>query len=107
MEGCPFGHQSHCPWRQLARNDPQAVDCDSRLVLRVLCVEVRRCMIGEVHLDDDAIKATDFRHPRESIRGLGRSLPATSRSNASTWRLDKGRGQITIQSLRAKRVGPN
>jgi hypothetical protein len=52
MEARPFGHKSHGPWRQLARNDSQAVDRDFRFGFCVLSVKVRRSVIREVHLDD-------------------------------------------------------
>jgi hypothetical protein len=34
-----------------------------RLEVAVFGMEVRRAMIAEVHLDDDAMESTDLRHP--------------------------------------------
>ena len=52
------------PWHEAAidRDDSQTVDGDLSFVFTVFSVKVRRRMICEVHLDDDAIEAADFRH---------------------------------------------
>ena len=62
MERCPFGDESHGTRRQLPRDERQAVDGDPSFVFSVFSVKVRGRVIGEVHLDDNAVEAADFRH---------------------------------------------
>ena len=57
MERCPFGDESHGARRQCPRDDRQTVDCDPSFVFSVFSVKVRGLVIGEVHLDDDAVEA--------------------------------------------------
>src|SRR5262245_58977120 len=68
-----FDDQPHGARWQVDRQERQTVDCESRLVLGVFGMKVRRCMIGKVHLDDDAVEAADLRHPRARTASSERS----------------------------------
>ena len=62
MERCPFRDESHGTRWQVPRNDRQIVDGDPRFVFSVFSVKMCGRVIGEVHLDDNAVEAADFRH---------------------------------------------
>lgn len=62
MKFRPVKHQHlSAPW-QLAGGERQGLNVHRGLELRILHVEVRWCVIVEVHPDDEAVKDTDGGH---------------------------------------------
>ena len=62
MKFRPVKHQHlGAPW-QLAAGNCQGLNAHRGLELRVLHVEVRGCMVVEVHPDDEAVKGADGGH---------------------------------------------
>ena len=59
MQFCPVEHQAKPTTRQLATDQCQISDVNDCLVLGIVYMEVRRRMVFEKHLDDEAIKGAD------------------------------------------------
>jgi len=77
MEGRPFNHESYHARRQPAGEDGEVADIKQRKVAAVFRMEVRRIVIVEEHLDDDAEEPADLRHGRARAAGRERRLPAS------------------------------
>lgn len=77
MERGPLGYEASCPWWKVARQDRQAFDRDPGFELRILGVKVWRGMVATVHLDDDAVEPTDFRHSLKPIGFLETGPPSS------------------------------
>lgn len=90
--------------RQRPGDYRQRLNGDAGLVFGILGMEMRWCVVGIVHLDDNAIETADLRH----ARGIGRTAAPTRRpicrSTAGTWRQDKCRGPVPTQWRRARQA---
>ncbi len=77
MESRPLNYESYRTRRQVAGEDGQVANIDQRKIAAVLGMEVRRIVIVEEHLDDDAEEPADLRHGWVRAAGRGRGLPAS------------------------------
>lgn len=62
MQCRPLADEPRCPWRELAVEHLTGRNGDTRSVLAVQSVEVRRRVILDEHPDHDAIEGADRRH---------------------------------------------
>lgn len=62
MQANPLAHELKSATREIADQHGAAVDCDYRMMLAVLSVEMRRFVIVEVHRDYDAVEGADSWH---------------------------------------------
>jgi hypothetical protein len=90
MEGCPLCHKLERTAWQFAHKHPHVVNRDHRMVLGVLCMEVGRLVVVEIHRDHDAVEEADAGHGaimRRDADGCpdGRTGPANE-PYASTYR---------------------
>ena len=60
MNGRPLDHQAHGSWRQSAGDHSEQFDADEGFVLSVSRVEMRRRVVIEEQLDDDAVEAAEL-----------------------------------------------
>lgn len=107
VKGRPFRHETHRARRQPSRDNCKAVYRDPCLEFCVLGMEVRRRVIGEIHLDRDAVETADLRHPRESLGAPGTTPQATCRSDAGTWHPGRCRCGVPRRSLHADQCEPS
>ena len=77
MEGRPLDYESHRARWQPTGEDGQVADIDQSKGAAVLRMEVRRVVIVEEHLDDDAEEPADLRHGLARGVAPGRRLPAS------------------------------
>jgi len=77
MKCCPLNHESHHARRQAPGEDGQVADIDQGKVTAVLRMEVRRIVIVEEHLDDNAEEPADFRHGQAPGATRGKRLPVS------------------------------
>lgn len=80
---CPLSNQAKRSAGQCSLEDAERCDLDSRLMLRVLGVEMWRRMVETVHPYDDAVELADTGH----VLPLPTRLPRTGEEDAelSEW----------------------
>jgi hypothetical protein len=70
MQRSPLLDESEgCPWDLTADRRP-VIDANQRFVFGVYRVEVRRIVIGEVHIDDDSVELAKPRHANNLQRNI-------------------------------------
>lgn len=62
MDLHPLPHQPHLPGRQGASDGVARRDVDDGFVISSTRMEVRRAVISDVHVDDDAVEGGQPRH---------------------------------------------
>lgn len=85
-----------CDKAQRLRGKPtcesgKCFDTDESLHAGILRVKMRWCVVGKVHLDDDPVESTQFRHRQARASTWGRSLPRACPSIEDTGHRGTGR----------------
>ena len=91
MKRRPFDDEAARSGWQLTFDKCQRFYIDDRLIARVNRVEMWRWMIAKIHLDDDAIEATQFRHVWADGLARGKLLRGVCWSTAYKARRGRGR----------------
>lgn len=79
VECRPFDDKATRPRWKFSFYECQGFYIDDGFVASINGVEVGRRMVTEIHLNDDAVEAAQFRHVMEGGLGLGKLLRAASR----------------------------
>ena len=91
MERCPFDDKAACSWRKLSFDECQRFYIDDCFTARVDRMKVRRWMIAKIHLNDDTVESTEFRHVSGGGLALGKLLQGFYLSVACRAHRGKGR----------------
>ena len=91
MECSPFEHQRQDRRLQFSIQNPNGIDLHLTLRATVAGVEMGRFVVEEVHPNDDAKEARDFRHPAS----LGWAVESSSPAPRETVQLHSGAGSGT------------
>jgi hypothetical protein len=91
MERRSFNDKSSCPQRKLPCNECQRFYIDDGFVSSINRMEVGWRMIAKIHLNDDAIEATQFRHVWGDRLAWGKLLRGISLLIA--YRVHRGKGR--------------